>query len=491
MHRGVLCLPILACACLASVVAAPQGRTANQVTRAVQSAVTEHPVPGARVGIVVRRLSDGTQIFSLRGNERFGMASNTKLLTTAAGLWRFGPEHEFRTAIIANGQIADGVLGGELVVVGGGDPNLSGRFHNGDVMAVPREMAAAVQRMGIREIAGDLVMDDRLFDRAHRAPGWPAQESLWWYAASVSALSFNDNCVDITVKGSGRAGDAAIVTIAPDLNYASILNRCVTCRRREPEGVTFERDPGGAIVIGGRIRVNHVRSESITIVNPPLYLAAAVRAELDRLGVRIRGRARLVQADETALPEAREIFVWRSRLVDAVDVANRRSQNFYAEQILKTLGAARHGIGTFETGAQSVKEFLKEIRVPDGAVFVADGSGLSSENRATPSSLVAVLDILYRSNLRDVFYYSLATNGDPETTLKHRMTAPRKILGRIHAKTGTFKSLGISALSGYAHALDGETYAFSILTNDFSAARLGEARALEDAVCRALLGVQD
>ena len=363
-------------------------------------------------------------------------------------------------------------------------------IHNGDVMAVPREMAAAVQHMGIHEITGDLVMDDRLFDRVHRAPGWPQEESLWWYAAPVSALSFNDNCVDITVKGGRRAERAAIVTTSPDLHYASILNKCVTCGSREPEGVTFERNPGGAIVIGGRIRVNHVRSESITIVNPPLYLAAAVRAELDRLGVRIRGWTRLVQADEKALPDAREIFVWRSRLMDAVDVANRRSQNFYAEQILKTLGAARHGIGTFETGAQSVKEFLEEIRVPTSAVFVADGSGLSSENRATPSSLVAVLDILYRSNLRDVFYHSLAGNGDPETTLKHRMTEPRKILDRIHAKTGTFKSLGITALSGYAHALDGETYAFSILTNDFSAARLGEARALEDAVCRALLGAQ-
>ena len=132
MQRGVLCLPIFVCACLTSTVAAPQGRTANQVTRAVQSAVTEHPVPGARVGIVVRRLSDGTQIFSLRGNERFGIASNTKLLTTAAALWRFGPEHKFRTALITNGKIADGVLDGDLVVVGGGDPNLSGRFHNAD-----------------------------------------------------------------------------------------------------------------------------------------------------------------------------------------------------------------------------------------------------------------------------------------------------------------------------------------------------------------------
>jgi len=456
----------------------------------IERAVAKHRVPGARVGIVARRLSDGKEFFSLRGMELFDMASNAKLFTTTAALWRLGPDYEFRTAVITNGKVEAGTLVGDLVIVGGGDPNLSGRLNGGDVMAVPREIAAAVQRMGIREVTGDLVMDDRLFDRTHRARGWPAGELLWWYAAPVSALSFNDNCVNIKVTGGRSAGTPAVVTCSPDLPYVRLANRCVTCRWKRQEGVVFERTKDGALEIGGSIRVGATRSDSITVETPPLFLASAIRRELTTLGVRVLGKDRLVTASEKALPEAREIFVWRSRLTDAIVVANRRSQNFYAEQILKTLGAAHSGIGTFESGIRAVQEFVSAAGFPEGTVLLTDGSGLSPGSRATPQAIVALLEIMHRSKLRDAFFGSLAVNGDQETTLRHRMTEP-PARARIHAKTGTIKTRGISALSGYAEGPNGEMYAFSILTNDFRPGRLYKVRAMEDAVCRALMGVAD
>ena len=463
-------------------------RTDQQIASAIQSAVTRHGVAGARVGICVRRISNGQDVFAQEAGQLFGIASNTKIFTTAAALWWPGPNHEFRTALIANGKLAGAVLQGDLVVVGGGDPSFSGRSHAGDVMTIPRELAAAVKRAGIAEIAGDLVMDDRLFDREHRAPGWSEAESLRWYAAPVSALSFNDNCVKVTVKGGRRAGDAAMVSIKPRIQYTNIRNRCLTVAKNKPEGVAFTRGEDGSIVVGGKIRVGSVRGESLTVADPPLYLAAVIRFELDAAGIRVRGKSRLVRDNETALPDAREIFVWRSRLGDAVEVANRRSQNFYAEQILKTIGAAGTGVGTFETGIAGVGKFLEAAGVAEGQAQLSDGSGLSPTNQATPKAIVSVLDVIYRSALRDQFYESLAVNGVPETTLRNRMGASR-MKERIHAKTGTMKDRGISTLSGYAKAVNGEMFAFSILTNGFKSGRLYEARAMEEAVCHAIAGV--
>jgi len=477
--RFLLCAFLL-CAGDRSVV---QGRTAAQVAGGIRRAVSRHAVAGARVGIVVRRLSDNTEIFSLAGHGLFDTASNTKLFTTAAALRRLGPDYEFRTAVIANGLLDNGVLAGDLVVVGGGDPNISGRFQGGDAMTAPRAISAAVQRAGIREIAGDLVMDDRLFDRVHRPAGWAAEDPLLWFAAPVSALSFNDNCVDISVKGGKRPGDPALVTSSPAVQYVKVINRCATCRSARSEGVTFERDATGAILVGGRIRAKKVRPENITISNPPLYLAAAIRTELNRLGIKVRGVNRLVEPQEKPLPEAREIYVWRSSLLDAIDVANRRSRNFHAEQILKTLGAAEGGIGTFDSGTAAVKRFLQEVGIPLESVSVADGSGLSPGNRATPAAIVRLLAIMYRGKLRDVFYNSLAVSGEAQTTLRNRMNKP-PLRGRIHAKTGTISSRGVKALSGYAEATDGEVYAFSILVNG----KLNQAAALQDAVCAAIVG---
>ncbi len=126
--------------------------------------------------------------------------------------------------------------------------------------------------------------------------------------------------------------------------------------------------------------------------------------------------------------------------------------------------------------------------MPEAAIVTTDGCGLSPGNQATPQALSALLEIMHRSALREVFAGSLAVNGDAETTLRGRMT-DKPMLGRIRAKTGTIKSNGISALSGYAEATDGETYAFSVCVNGARPERFAEARALEDAVCYAIVGL--
>jgi len=478
------------CACLGSVAELAFAQEPPlPITTALQAALDRHPVRGARVGVVARRLSDGKVVFSSHGRELFEMASNTKIFTTAAALWRLRPDYEYRTTLIANGKVADGLLQGDLIVLGSGDPSFSVRVH-GSAMAVPHEMVLGLREAGIREISGDLVMDDRLFDRVYRAPSWPKEESLWWYASPVSALSFNDNCVEVRVSGASAPDSPAAISVTPSFPYLRFVNRCATCGKDRPGEVTFQREPDGAISVGGRMPVGDSRSENIAVDDPPLFLGAAIRAEMEKLGIRVLGQTRLVKDDEMRTAGATEIFVWKSKLIDSISMANRRSQNFCAEQILKTLGAARFGKGSFETGVAAVREFTRAAYLPDEAETQSDGCGLSPDDRATPDAISALFEVLYRSKLQEAFYDSLAVNGEAETTLRNRMKEPA-MRGRIHAKTGTIKTGGISALSGYAEATDSEVYAFSILVNGFRPGGLDQAWALEDAVCCTLVGVPE
>ena len=487
MPRSSCCSVIILALALMGTM--PADRTAADLPAArIERALARHRVPKARIGVAVRRLKDGNEFFTQHPTDLFEMASNTKLFTTAVALRELGADYEFSTAVIANGPIADGKLEGDLVIVGGGDPSISGRSHNGDAMAVPLAIAKAVKEAGIVESTGDLVMDDRLFDRELRAPGWPGEEHIWWYAAPVCALSFNDNCIDVRVEGGVSSRDAPSIKVTPISDFVQVLNQCKTITSKKGEGVTFVRSGEHDLKIGGRIRMRVARTESLAVERPALYLAKAIETALATEGFTRRGKNRRVRDDEKAAPEAREVFVWRSKLTEAVNVANRRSQNFYAEQILKTLGATKYGVGSFASGARVVHEHVKKLGFPDRTVLLADGSGLSPGNRATPQAVAALLEIMYRGKLRDVYLNSLAVNGGALTTLRRRLTEPAAA-GRIHAKTGTIKTRGISALSGYAQAVDGEVYAFSILTNGFNSGHLYKVRAMENAVCRALLGV--
>jgi D-alanyl-D-alanine carboxypeptidase/D-alanyl-D-alanine-endopeptidase (penicillin-binding protein 4) len=460
------------------------------VTTALQEAVNRHPLHGASVGIVARRLSDGQEVFNFHGNELFELASNTKLFTTAAALFKLGPDYEFRTALIANGPVQDGVLQGDLAVVGGGDPSFSSRVYK-DPTIVPREFARAIQAAGIREIAGDLIMDDRLFDRAYRAPGWPKTEQLSWYAAPISALSFNDNCVEVKVTGGPAPEAPAAISTFPSFPAMRFVNHCSTGARDRPVELSFERADDGAIVVSGRLPAGVSRSETIAVEEPALYLAAALQTEMAKAGIRLDGRPRLVGDFEAPRAGSKEIFVWKSKLLDSICAADKRSQNFCAEQILKTMGAARFGKGSFESGTAAVREFTRAAHLPDEAVTLVDGCGLSPEDRATPQAVCAMLEVIYRSEMQETFFGALPTNGEPETTLKKRLADDRAMAGRIHAKTGTLKANGISALSGYAEAADGEIYAFSVLINGFRSGAVGAATALEDAVCYAMAGIPE
>jgi D-alanyl-D-alanine carboxypeptidase/D-alanyl-D-alanine-endopeptidase (penicillin-binding protein 4) len=262
----------------------------------------------------------------------------------------------------------------------------------------------------------------------------------------------------------------------------NLINRCRTVGSRSRAAVYFRRIGNSfTFQISGTLRPGAARSYHVTVPNPSQFLIMAFAHVLKAEGVEVAGKARLVTDQEPSQPK-RVLHTWKSGLVQSIGVANKRSQNFYAEQILKTLGAETSGRGTFADGIRAIAAFHRRIGLKAGRVFLSDGCGLTRKNRAQPSAVCHVLDWMAHSPNAKVFRESFAVSGVDGTLRRRLRDAACK--GRVAGKTGTIA--GVSTLSGYVESQSGRDYAFSILCSG----RTGRARSFQDAVCRAMIRVR-
>lgn len=446
------------------------------------------PLKGASVGICVVSLQDDDndyrKLYSLNGDERFIVASNMKLLTTAAAFQYLGPEYEFKTVVYRRGDISEeGVLDGDIIIKGGGDPNISGRFYEGSSTAILEGWASALIDAGITEVGGDVIADDTWFDREYIHPDWPRNQLSRWYCAPVSALSFNDNCIELRIL-PGDNGRVEVVK-EPGTRYVTVHNSSRMVKKKKGTNFIINKRPGTneIFVSGGVKRKSLPTTHFITVDNPPLFLASVFREVLELRGVKVDGRVRLVAEDDADSPAVlHEVASTVSTMARSVKVANTKSQNFYAEQILKTLGVEVKGEGSFAAGREVLGEFLLELGYPPDRYEISDGSGLSRKNRLSPRMIVDILAYMYRNVNGDVFYSSLSESG-VSGTLKNRLKK-KPYKGRVRAKTGYIR--GASALSGYVETLDGETLAFSILINNFKGPN-SKIKRIQNSICRVLV----
>ena len=483
-------LPLLFAALLAAAAAtagapAPppkrKGLNHAQLTAELGKLVQAPALQRAVVGVAVRDLSSGEWLFESQADQLLIVASNNKLAATAAALELLGPDFQFRTTVAAVGRIAGGVLYGDLLLTGRGDPSISGRFHNGRTTAVVEQWAAAVAAAGIKSVRGGIIADDTYFDRQHIHPLWPTNQLSAWYCAPVGALSFSDNCVLVTVAPGARRGDPARVALDPPTAYVQVVNQCTTSRARSGENrVLVHRAFGGnPLAVGGEVREKGAPFRTwVAIHDPALYTATVFAEVLEAKKIPVGGPVRLRTPTTRIEPaDCKEIVTTTSFLKDAVAVANGNSQNFYAEQILKTLGREKAGKGTWADGAEAVIEFLRKAGVT-GLFSYHDGSGLARADRFSPRQIVQLLSYMNGRRTGPLYLHSLAEPGEPGTLLRRGRLDP--LQNRVFAKTGYIA--GVSALSGYLETRGGRMLAFSILVNDFRCP-LGEVRSLQDALC--------
>ncbi len=241
-------------------------------------------------GISVRSLATGKTLFRVNEEKLFTPASTMKLFTTAVALIRLGPDFSYVTNLYAGGPVEDGVLKGDLFLRGSGDPTISESFQAG-ATSVFEAWADGLKRQGIQEVRGDLVGDRSLFDEADLGRGWAWDDELTSYSARISAVSFNDNCFEVTLSPGKRRGEPAGIRISPETAYVKIGNHVVTSRFGETTEVHARRSFGAAtITLSGRIEEGAPpRLMRFAAGNPTLYTMTVLKEVLEHSGIKVRG----------------------------------------------------------------------------------------------------------------------------------------------------------------------------------------------------------
>jgi len=442
----------------------------------------------------------GQTLYSQNADKLFTPASDTKLFTTAAALALIGPDYKFRTTVETAGTLDRyGRLNGDLVLVGHGDPNLSGRElpydlrtqRNDDPIQALEALADALVQKGVKFIDGDIVADDSYFAFERYGEGWSQDDLVWADGAPVSALTINDNVVFVNILPADRPGEKAFVSVKPFADYYRLDNRIITTPAGTGRKFFVNREPGSMVLtLWGNLPLDDAgANEALAIEDPAEFAAGLFRQLLEKRGIVIYGHQRtrhtelatLSTLSVTAVAPSRGGSEEQSRplktdqpitlasyeskpLLQDIRVINKVSQNLHAEILLRLLGRERGNAGTVEGGLEVLRGFLTKAGVSSDEYVFYDGSGLSRQNLVTPHAIVQLLRYCSTQPWGADYKATFSISG-VDGSLTERFTSPR-LRNRIMAKTGSLG--GVKALSGYATTDTGQVVAFSILSNNFN-----------------------
>jgi D-alanyl-D-alanine carboxypeptidase/D-alanyl-D-alanine-endopeptidase (penicillin-binding protein 4) len=457
--------------------------SAIELGRSINRLIDESEFANARWGVFVTSLRDGRVLYARNADKAFAPASNMKLYTTAVALDMLGADYRWRTSVYAEAEPdKNGTIAGDLSLYGRGAPDFSSSTERDEPRAALEQLAEQLYSRGVRRVRGDIVGDESYFRGDPLGDGWLWNDVQWYFGAEVSALTINDNEVNVSVTPASKPEETAAIRLKPDTAYIHVENDTTTVERGSPSSIGITRGlsdnnlrvwgdfPVGGRVIGARLSVHQ----------PALWAATLFQDALKRRGITVEGKARSVDARENKkeagvnTESAVELaFVTSKTLGQIARLTNKESINLYAELILRTLGK-EHGMsaptsdpkkmrtrGDDEAGVAVIRQWLEDHVIAVDALALHDGSGLSRLDLVTPEATARLLVAMTKNPSAEVFRDSLPVAGR-DGTLKYRLRSTPS--GRIVAKTGTLTY--INSLSGYVTTADDELLAFSIICND-------------------------
>lgn len=431
----------------------------------------------ASSGLEVVDVTTGAKVFGRNDDRMLRPASTMKVITSAAALRRLGPAYRFTTDLFYDGEIKpNGVLEGNLYVKGHGDPTM--------VVEKLWKMVDDLKLAGVEKIVGSVVFDDSFHEKGTVLPGWDKPEDVekgTSYFSTLSALSLNSNTALLVVRPGAEVGAAARVALeTPVLGYVQIDNQVQTGapHTRKSIEVTREVLPDATkFTLTGSVPVDELDRTTLrrTVADPTAHFIAAFHAKMRERDIDVSGR----YSRGTTPTDAKLLLSVDSPPLSQIAAEmNKSSLNFYAEQVLRTLGAEMTGDGSTRGGLAVVGEYLASLGVPPGDAVLINGSGLSRDIRLKPSVLTAVLvDMARDPQIGSEFAASLAISGTDGTLWSRLRDDP----GRLRGKTGTLD--GVHCLSGYIDNECGHRYAFAFLVNDYGT-RLQPVRDVHDTFAR-------
>jgi D-alanyl-D-alanine carboxypeptidase/D-alanyl-D-alanine-endopeptidase (penicillin-binding protein 4) len=450
-----------------------------KLSQSIDSAIDQSELNSARWGVSVISLSSGQEIYSRNADQLFIPASNMKIYTTGVALDLLGADYRWRTSVYANAQPdAAGTVDGDLVLYGRGAPDLiaqSKKASNGSLA----QLADDLYQRGIRQVRGNVIGDESYFRGETLGDGWPWTDLQWYFGAEASALSINDNEIEVNILPPGKSDAAPQVRVNDADNYVSVQNSMTLVKRGERLTIGIHRDlSDNNIRIWGEFPLDgRGFGARLSVHNPALWAARLFSKALQDRGIKIEGSALARNAREPMslrfdpAGSLELAFVSSKPLREIVKDTNKASINLYAELLLRTLGRERGSMvstpepvgrerGDDETGLAVIRLWLSRAGIATADLALHDGSGLSRLNLVTPESISRLLVSVSKTAAGPVFRESLPISGR-DGTLGGRLG---KITNQVSAKTGSLTY--ITSLSGYLTATDGEVQAFSIICND-------------------------
>lgn len=521
----------------------PVAQTPRSYPEVLAGIMSKLPHANAVGSAVVIDLKSNQVVFEHKADQAQVPASNMKVFAMAAALVELGPDFSFETVL--------GFDGKNLLLIGDGDPGFGDEKimsrRGGRVESVLDQWASELKARGVTQIAGDVIFDDTIFEDRKVHPSWEADDLGKWYAAPVTGLTINDGCLDITATLAGKEVRHSVV---PRNSVASINN---TIQFGQGSSPLLHHSAGtNSYKLSGKTNKPYTFGP-VPFVDPAILCADALKSALGRNGIAVAGqvrRARVRQADGSLPPQVQVVARHATPMAEVLNRAGKDSQNLFAECLLKRAGYAwqkNRGVanptGSWESGAAAVVDMLQHAGIPTAGLTVADGSGLSRDNRCTARQLAAVnawmqtagktsellsssasmdkppkvkggdstspspttdspilesckypptsaLTALAAANearlarAGELYRESLAVAG-VDGSLKRRMKSEG---GKVRGKTGTMK--GIRTLSGYVDDENGPRFAYAIMFNGYSGSS-APYKDIQDRMCGVLVDQLD
>jgi len=502
----VLLLAWLAAGALAQE--AKPAATLEELQQRLTDHVSQPRFAAGLLGVKVVSLDSGKTIFEHEAGKLFSPASNSKLYTVALALDQLGGNYRIKTSLYAAVKPdAQGKLQGDLIVYGRGDPTLNARRNGGDIFKALQPLVSALTNAGVKDIAGDLVGDESFFRGNPYGSGWDCDDLEYYYGAEISALTINDNILQLSAKPGERQGAPCRLTLSPATNYLALSNRTQTVAASGRRSINLHRPLGqNVLYVSGQLPLDDTGyTGDATIHNPAGLFVALFKEALARNDIKVKGKLRTVnwldrQVEPLDLGELVELgSVESPPLRELAREIQKPSQNLYTDLLLAHVGEVerrssnrREPIGgqtpaesepdalasSEDLGIRALYKFLPKAGIRRSDVQFEEGSGLSRNNLTTPNATVALLQYMSRHAEAEAYLNALPVAG-VDGTLRNRMKGT-PAAGNVRGKTGTLR--WANSLSGHVTTAPGERLIFSIMLNRYVAGTNPPARGEVDKI---------
>lgn len=396
-------------------------------------------------------------------------ASNMKLLTSAAILDELGPEYRYTTKMYGLGHQEGNTWVGDIVIRGVGDPSISGNFYHEDRFHVFDKFFSVLYARGIRKIDGNLIGNDAFFDQQAYPKGWSWQDLSFYYGVEISALSFNNNAVDLSVYANGKVGEKPRIEWFPfDTDYVDFINEQVITPPGTEYDEFYQRLLGtNTILLRSKLPQNYLEKESLSVSNASLFFLDTFKKYLEDGDISLNGHIIVDSQPQNWGDEQYKVLAEHTSvpLRKLLKQLNKESDNFYAEMLLKTMAAERFdAAGSTELGISLVEDFAAAMHMDTTKLKMVDGSGMAPATLLTTKDLSRMLVEMRKHPQFEAYKNSLSVSGIDGSLANRFKTPPLK--EKVYGKTGYVS--GVRSLSGYMESASGQTLIFSIVTNNYT-----------------------